>query len=55
MLRVLLSPSKSQDYERDLMQFSVREPSFFKESQVLLENLRTYSVPEIEKLMSISE
>ena len=55
MLRVLLSPSKSQDYDRELMQFDVREPIFFKQSKVLLENLRAYSVPDIEKLMSISE
>jgi len=55
MLRVLLSPSKSQDYDRELIQFDVREPNFFEQSKVLLENLRTYSVPEIEKLMSISE
>jgi len=55
MLRVLLSPSKSQDYERDLMKFEVREPSFFEKSQVLLENLKGYGVNDIASLMSISE
>ena len=55
MFKVLLSPSKSQQYDRDLMKFAVREPVGFVKSLQLLERLRQFDVQGLAKLMQISE
>jgi len=55
MFKVLLSPSKSQQYDRDLIKFPVREPVSLVKSLKLLERLRQFDVQGLAKLMQISE
>lgn len=51
---ILLSPSKSQDFLSPAPALPVTQPEFLKEAETLVKCLRKYSVPQLEKMMSIS-
>lgn len=52
---VLLSPSKTQDFSPIPLPAKPTQPELLDESQVLMQALRKLSVPQIGKLMDISE
>ncbi len=53
-MKVLLSPSKSQNYQRNLLHLDIRRPKFWSQSLNLLSYLQRLTPDELGKLMSIS-
>ena len=51
---MLISPAKSLDFESPLATETFSEPDFLAHSQVLVDELRELSPPDIQKLMKIS-
>lgn len=50
----LISPAKSLDFESPLPTKKFSEPAFLQDSEILIEQLRALSPPDIESLMKIS-
>ncbi len=51
---ILTSPAKTLDYEKPFQAPYQTQPSFLKQSAELVEVLKGMSVPQLEKLMSVS-
>lgn len=52
---LLLSPAKSLNYESPLLNSEFTLPHFTKETQKLANELKKFSIPDLEKLMGISK
>ena len=52
---VLLSPSKTQDFESKAPTRDYTQPVLLEESSILIKELRKQPVPALRKLMTVSE
>jgi hypothetical protein len=51
---IVVSPAKSLDYESPLATTSATKPQFMDQSELLIEQLREFSPPQVSELMGIS-
>lgn len=52
---MIIAPSKTQDFSGFVKRDKVTQPLFLEDSEVLIEELRQFSVPGLGKLMKMSE
>ncbi len=51
---IVVSPAKSLDYESSLATKSATKPQYMEQSEILIEQLRQFSPPQVSELMGIS-
>lgn len=52
--RIVLSPAKSLDWESELPSLQFTQPELLPQAKILMDELKQYSVVELEQLMKIS-